>query len=51
MAFCKSPVTIRFMRVELIFFLIGTIIFVGFIARILFERTRIPVVLILMGIG
>jgi len=34
------------MRVERIFFLIGTIILVGFIARILFERTRIPDVLI-----
>jgi len=33
------------MRVELIFFLIGAIILVGFIARILFERTRIPDVL------
>ena len=39
------------MCVELIFFLIGAIIFVGFTARILFERTRIPDVLILMGIG
>lgn len=39
------------MRVELSFLLIGGVILLGFAARLLFERTRIPDVLVLMGFG
>ena len=39
------------MRVELSLLLIGGTLLLGFAARMLFERTRIPDVLILMGFG
>jgi potassium/hydrogen antiporter len=39
------------MRVDLVLILSGTIILLGFVSRAVFERTRIPDVLILLGLG